>query len=569
MIRNISALGVEAPPLYDVCIVGSGPAGLTVARELAQRGLRIAVLESGTHHVTAHGDALREVESDGIHVTTHSRERVLGGASSTWAGLSAPLDPIDFAHRPWVRLSGWPIPLSELYAWYKAAATRYRFPAWEFFAPEGAGRLLNVRASGDLQPDWLALEEKLFLAADPPQRFGVDWPEIWGGADTDVWLDATVTSLETDEAADVVHEVVVRSATGATYRLRSKVFVLAAGGIENARLLLASRSACPRGLGNEADQVGRYLMNHPKGNWGVIRFQRPLSLLPLYFGFRRNRVAGYVGLRLAEPEQARLGVLNSYLRLEPIFDWTDSAGVNAFVAFARQMRRSLQWWTKRRRHPVVELRSPVETGDDSELLSAGSGWSVWRERLQRIAGDLPNVARYAKARLTGTRPRITAARIRNFMEMEPEGSNRVELSSNRDVFGAQLPRVVHRPTDLDKRSLLALHQALSEELDRSNLGRIEYPTDECSAWPVSLDASHHIGTTRMGVDACTSVVSPSLQVHGVRNVYVAGSSVFPTSGCANPTLTIVALSMRLAAHLTASHFSADLAPAAMVDELQQ
>ena len=155
------------------------------------------------------------------------------------------------------------------------------------------------------------------------------------------------------------------------------------------------------------------------------------------------------------------------------------------------------------------------------------------------------------------------------MEMEPEGSNRVDLSTSRDVFGAQLPRVVHRSTDLDKRSLLALHQALSEELHRSNLGRIEYPRDECGAWPINLDASHHIGTTRMGVDACTSVVSPSLQVHSVRNVYVAGSSVFPTSGCANPTLTIVALSMRLAAHLASSHFSADRAPAAMIDERQQ
>jgi choline dehydrogenase-like flavoprotein len=565
VIRHISALTTDSMPNYDVCIVGSGPAGMTVARDLGAHGLRIAVLESGSWQPTPHADALRHVESEGVQIKTYSRERVLGGASRTWAGLSAPLDPIDVTARPWVRVSGWPIPWRELTLWYRAAATRYQFPSWDLFAPALPHPLDELKAHGDLQPVWRSLDEKIFLASDPPQRFGQDWPEIWERAETDVWLDATVTSLETDAGPDSVSTAVVRSSSGTTVRFRARVFVLAAGGIENARLLLCSRSAWPAGLGNATDQVGRYLMNHPKGNWGLVRFRRPISRLPLYFGFLRDGVAGYAGLRLTESEQTRLGVLNSYVRLEPIFDWTDSVGVDAFVALIKQMHGVLSSWKRRQQHAIVELRSWAETGDDSDIVNVGGSWRAFFARLGYVARDLPNVLRYATARLTGAPPTVTAARVRNFMEMEPESSNRVELSQQRDALGVPVPRVVHRPTDLDQRSLLALHDALAEELERTGIGRFEGAPVAGDSWPINLDASHHMGTTRMGSDPATSVVTSSLQLHGIRNVYVAGASVFPTSGCANPTFTIVALAMRLAAHLAATEFAVEVAKRQNVD----
>jgi choline dehydrogenase-like flavoprotein len=133
--------------------------------------------------------------------------------------------------------------------------------------------------------------------------------------------------------------------------------------------------------------------------------------------------------------------------------------------------------------------------------------------------------------------------------MEPSSGNRVTLSDARDVNGQPLARVRHRCTELDRRSMVELHRALREELSANGIGELEGDLERAEPWPIDQDASHHMGSTRMGLDPRTSVVDPELRVHGTANVWVAGSSVFPTSGCANPTYTIVALSIRLARHL--------------------
>jgi choline dehydrogenase-like flavoprotein len=135
------------------------------------------------------------------------------------------------------------------------------------------------------------------------------------------------------------------------------------------------------------------------------------------------------------------------------------------------------------------------------------------------------------------------------MEMEPDPENRVTLSDALDANGVPVPRVAHRCTELDRRSLVALHEELGRELESTGVGRLESDLATADPWPVDQDASHHMGTTRMGTDPATSVVDPDLRLHTIGNVWCAGASVFPTSGCANPTLTIVALSIRLARHL--------------------
>lgn len=546
MIRKLDqAEGAELGP-YDVCVVGSGPAGATVVAELAGSGLRVALLESGGLRPTPRGDALRRVASEGIQIKDASRERVLGGASTTWAGLSSPLEPIDLEPRPYVR-GAWPLGSAELQALYAEAGQRYRFPAPSAYAPGGFD---SLRAKGDLAPRWDKLSEKVFLAAAEPQDFGREQRAAFEREAVDTWLDATVLRLEREPGETRVRCAVARSSAGREVRVRARAFVIAAGGIENARLLLASRDLCPAGLGNERDQVGRWLMNHPKSYRGVVHFAQPVRDLPYYFGCLHKGFAGYAGLRLTSEEQRRRELLDCYVRFEPLFPWTDSRGVEALVLAVKRSKRLFSAWKKRREDEVVPLRDWSETGDDSAIEGERGRELGYLTLAGMVASDGARVARYAWHRVRGrSKPLVRRARVRNFMEMEPDPENRVTLTDELDANGVLVPRVRHRCTELDRRSLIALHEELARELERTGIGRLESDLARADPWPVVQDASHHMGSTRMGTDPAVSVVDPDLCLHGVRNVWMSGASVFPTSGCANPTFTLVALSIRLARHL--------------------
>ncbi|MEM9380823.1 MAG: GMC family oxidoreductase [Planctomycetota bacterium] len=548
MIRDLDQHDGD-PPEYDVCVIGSGAAGGTLAAELAGTGLSVCVLESGVRKVTRHGDELKRTLSRGIHVKDYSRERVLGGATTTWAGLSSPLDAADLEPRSFIEHSGWPLRREELLPFYEEAAERYRFPRLEAFTPVGFGAL---RAKGDLAPEWSVVEEKVFLAAAEPQDFGAEVRDVYESGGVDLWLDASVARLQGQP--DRVTHADVRTRSGRSVALRAGTFVVATGGIENARLLLNSRDPWPDGLGNDRDQVGRFMMNHPKNYAGILHLARPVEELPYYFGCLHDGFAGYGGLRFPESELRRRGLMNSYVRLEPLFPWSDSDGIEALVLIAKRTRFFVDRMRRRSRDEVVELRDYAETGDDSDLQNERRSLLGFLPLLGTIALDAPKVARYLWSRLVSRRrPRIHRARLRNFMEMEPRPENRVTLAAETDAHGMPLPLVEHDTTELDRRSLVELHAVLREEFERAGVGRLETDLVRAEPWPITQDASHHIGTTRMGQDPSTSVVDPDLRMHGVENVYLAGASVFPTSGCANPTFTIVALSIRLARTLARRH----------------
>ena len=334
MIIDLDSSELTELPEYDLCIVGSGPAGATVAAELAESGsLRLCVLESGLLTTTRRGDELRNVDSEGIYIKEYSRERVLGGASTTWAGLAAPLDALDFEERAWVEHSGWPITREELLPYWRAAAERYRFPGEESFGESG---FRGLRAKGTVQPSWSAITEKVFLAPSEPQNFGREQRHLYEGGSVDAYLDATVIELISDPDTKRVSAARVKTRGGKTFELRARAFVIATGGLENARILLNSRDVCPRGLGNERDQVGRWLMNHPKNYRGILHLAEPAEDLPYYFGCMYRGFAGYGGLRFAEPVQRERELLNSYVRFEPLFPWSDSKGVEALVFLVKR-----------------------------------------------------------------------------------------------------------------------------------------------------------------------------------------------------------------------------------------
>jgi choline dehydrogenase-like flavoprotein len=169
-----------------------------------------------------------------------------------------------------------------------------------------------------------------------------------------------------------------------------------------------------------------------------------------------------------------------------------------------------------------------------------------------IAANAPSVGQYLYHRVFDrTRVKISTVHVRNFMEMAPVPDNRVTLSEKRDTFGSRLPLVKHRPGELDRRSVVAVHDALRRETKKLRWGTfVSDLSPDTEPWPIDLDASHHMGATRMGDDPATSVVNKDCRLHFSPNVYVAGASILPTSGNANPTFTLVALSIRLARHLS-------------------
>jgi len=524
--------------VYDLCIVGSGPAGLVVANEVSRLrpGLRLCVLESGAAEQTPFADGLRDLDSTGIVVKPHSRERVLGGASSTWAGLSAPLDEIDFERRPWVPFSGWPLSLEDLRPYYAAAAERYRFAPLGLYAPDRWGDAVS--------PAWATrVGGKLFFRHEEPQRFGEEFSSVFERDGVDLYLRATVIRLEGHPESAVATRAVWRGPAGEERSVRAQRFVLAAGGIENARLLLLSTFAVRDGLGNERDQVGRYLMNHPKGNFGAVVPTRPAPSVYPFMGLVDGPYRGFMGLRLTRGHQAERAALNSYLRLLPVRGWSDRPGVQALLHSVRRLRGGGGGEAAPSADPM-EVLDEAEEGDVRRgALGAASA----------VLRDHRAVRMFLAHRLRRTgRPPVTAFAVRNFMEMAPDPSNRVALGARRDALGTPLPAVHHEVGDLDRRSAAALHRALGHDLARGGWATMESDLREgTDPWPLRQDASHHLGTTRMGDDPATSVVDRHGRVHGAPNVYVAGGSVFPTSGNANPTFTIVALAIRLAEHLVA------------------
>lgn len=539
----------EPRSAYDVVIIGTGPAGVTLATELVGSGLTVAALESGGTRTRSSTDLLRATVSEGIEIKEHSRERVFGGTSTTWAGLSRPLTPANFNGENGG--DAWPIVYTDLEPYYQAASDRYGFPDLEAFADES---FADVRDQGDFAPDWEALAERVYLAPRKAPNFAKTHGDTFTGADTDAILGATAVCLETDSNGRVT-SIRYRDPEGRHRDIACGRVVLACGGIENARLLLASDQSGSGALGDTHQQVGRYLMNHPKNPSGEVVFDSPVREVPHLFGCMVRGQAGYCGLHLRDGS----GLLDSYVRFEPVFPWTDREGLEAFLTVAKQSSRLLDLFAKRQHGKVASLRDYSETGDESDIQNARKRWRDWASLGLAMAKDSPWIASYLYYRLrSGASPPVTRVRVRNFMEMEPSPDNRVSLSTSLDEHGEPLAHVVHSCGPLDQRSMAAVHQALSDEIARLGVGRLSEPLLEGDPWRINRDASHHMGTTRMGLDPKISVVNADCRLHGVTNAYVAGSSVFTTSGSANPTFTIVALAIRLAAHLRAeSNTSAD------------
>jgi choline dehydrogenase-like flavoprotein len=483
----------------DVCVVGAGAAGITIARELRRQPLRVVVLESGWFMPEPVTQSLYagEVQHRTYFPLDSARSRYFGGTTNEWAGECRPLDALDFERRDWIPDSGWPFGLSHVLPFYERAQTVCHLGPFAYSAADWSSE--GVRPVAFLADR----VRSHVLHYSPPTRFGAVYrEEIQKASNITAYLGANVIDLESPSPPAYVSGVRVACLTGSSFRVNARAFILAAGGLENARLLLISNKAQPAGLGNAYDQVGRYFMEHLYLDRAAIIGTRETRFNEFYTSghwSKGKRVRGLLGL---SPEVQRKEMLTNYCAVVD--------------------NESLSRWTPLWRSVLHVVRP--------RRLSAGG---IARRRTEPLG------QRYI---------------VKNVMEQAPNRESRVVLNAGHDRLGCPQIALQWSLTAIDKHTMHRAHEILDEELRRAGVGELHSAIGrEADPWPSGLrGARHHMGTTRMHADPRRGVVDANCRVHGIANLYVAGSSVFPTSGSANPTLTIVALALRLAEHVNRS-----------------
>lgn len=481
----------------DLCIIGAGAAGITIARALRGSGLDVLLVEAGglepssASHALYEGEMVNRYGEDAAYLQT-SRLRQFGGTTGHWRGWCRPLDEADLVGRDWIPHSGWPLTRAELTAHYRVACDVVQIPA---FDDAGAGSTSHGRPV--LSVPGGEVETRIFHFSKPV-RFGTAYrADIVDAADVRL-LSAAVTRLNAPAGRTTVTDAAATAPGGKRLTLRARGFVLAAGGIENPRLLLLSD-----GLGNDRDQVGRYFMDHPHaGRYGQVQFVDRSA---------RERFAALYFDRKTDPT---LGV-----RTNGVFVLSDAV----------REAHKLQGWS------VGLRRQKADTELDELGVAVGD-----------LAGTIDGLGRTRDGD-----PRIQLARMSIRAEQAPNPDSRVTLSDEVDALGLRKVRLDWRFTEGDALSMRRSAERFVTAVSAASLGRARLLIGLDAPWDDVKGGDHHIGTTRMSADPASGVVDGGSRVHGVANLWIAGSSTFPTCGVSNPTLTIVALALRLAGHLRA------------------
>ena len=519
----------------DLCIVGAGAAGISIALQFIGSPVKLTLLEGGGMKPDPATQSLYAGEVVGIpsHRPDISRSRFLGGSTNCWGGWCRPLDELDMENRPWIPNSGWPIDRRELHPYYGKTHELLKLGAFEYGERYWAAELAKDSVG------FLPLSSKrlhnIICQLSPPARFG----ELYGSAlkaasNVSLYLHANVTKLETDCTGNSVEAIKVASLDGARFIIVPKFVVLCAGGIENARLLLVSNSVRQAGIGNEHDVVGRYFMDHPSTRMTKVRLANQNRHRVLYdnsLALRRMSTRPLnIAAHLAPSESAQREALLPNSRTYLVAQYFQS--MSKSYSALKQIRQTLG---NRRKFgvPLSEVIKEVKNGLPFLL----------RQAPQLALAVLDN--RYNPAFVPRT------FRIETIIEPVPNAESRITLSSTLDRLGTPIVKIDWRLTDLDREHFSKVHHLVTSELEREGLIAIlDEERHIETEWPASVEGCwHHMGTTRMHANPRQGVVDSNCRVHGMSNLFMAGSSVFPTVGSDTPTITIVALALRLAKHL--------------------
>jgi len=534
MITDLESDDLPESISADICIIGGGAAGISMAVELAGTRWQVALLEAGGESPDSRTQAIYEGKNVGRdYFPLHAaRTRSFGGTTHQWGGWSVPLAPGDLRQRDWVPHSGWPIPWQELERFYDRAQElceidRLDFDPHAWLEPNFP--LLPIDDS--------LLEHYLYKwsPADPhrpPTNFGVAYRDHLRDSDNiQVVLHANVIDFQCTESVEHVNTTIARSLAGDTLRVEASVFVLAVGGLETPRLLLSSNSQMPEGLGNQNDLVGRYFMEHLEGIAGHILIDKTNNARWLTSYEKRllpnERVSVSAALRPSDRIQAEKRILAAALVLRSQTD-QQSGYVSA-------------------KRIALALR--------------GEEKSRYARDLANVLTDLDEVALWIHHRRKGTNYEfpITKDPVKIWFNSEqaPNPDSRVYLTDDVDELGMRKIALDWQLGALEKKTLREATMIFAGEIGRLKKMRVkleEWLVAAGDDMPTSKvwGGWHHMGTARMSDSPTTGVVDPDCRVYGLDNFFLAGSAVFPTGGYANPTLTLIALAVRLARHIDAT-----------------
>lgn len=540
-----------------VCVIGAGVAGHVLAFELEKLGIDACVMESGGYEPEEATMDLNRGFNVGLpyQFADGTRSRYLGGSSNCWGGWNRPGDDIEFAKRDWVPYSGWPLTRDELMPYYdrthdilQLGPQDWDLASWEASINKSTVKRMPL-GSG-------RIEDRLFQFS-PPTRFNSEYRHrLEKFKHVSVYMYANAVDIETDSDARTVSRIKIKTLSGRTVWVKAKQFILAAGGIENNRLLLASNTVRPNGLGNDHDVVGRFYLEHPRLLSASVKFRGDWAQNMLY-DCRFHSLNPSVKTRgtcfgayfaLSDETQRRERVLSSQTWFHAMFP---GEGTEASKALMR-----------------IKLRA---TGGEQ------AGFTLGGDILKAASSPLDSLG-FAMTRVFHITKWIREVKLQSIVEPEPDPDSRITLAPATDALGMPRTQIDWRLGPQTRRTFDRAWGILAEELKLAGVADItldptiedkEWPpyehgarhhfmhgnvmvAQQDSGWPRHPEWSwHHMGGTRMSDDPKEGVIDRDMRVHGMTNLYVTGSSVFPTAAANFPTMTIAALTLRLSEHLAA------------------
>ena len=542
-------------------MVGAGPVGIAIAIEVANKGFDVVLVESGYEDFDSNTQQLAEAAewNPSVHAPmSMSVRRQLGGTSTIWGGRCVPYDRIDFERRNHITNVSWPVSYDELLPYYQRACSWLKCGRAAFDTTQMTHLPPSVVPQLPEGVGSSATFERWSLSTNFAHEYG---DVLKRSRLVRVVIGLTCIEVVSGPGGTRAESLDCRTLEGRRISIRARAYVLACGGLETTRLLLASRGPYGRALGNHSGHLGSWYMGHVGGVIANVRFCTPPR--STVFGYERDTDGTYVRRRFSIASEAqRTHELSNTIAFLANPDLANHRHRNGILSLAYLTLRS----------PLSELVTPAaqrfstaagggldRTADSAARASLGA-------HLMNVGRDFPSVARFAVG--FGIRRFLASGRkVPGFFaaysgencyplqyngEQIPNRQSRVSLVSDRDSIGMRRLNIDLRFSQADVDGILRCHEVWDGHLRENNCGRLEYVSPDPSSviWSTMGGGTHQLGTTRMAVKPEDGVVDEHLAVHGMTNLFAASSSVLLTSSQANPTFMVVVLALRLADHLT-------------------